>query len=110
MLWARHCDGLISVGSAINSGWQAPARSLAEIIAPGAAGDLTGEYDPEDDRVFNGDTLNCRGWLTYRKAARAGLVFAESGDTGGAEDSWRDQDYEDEMAYRKSLEEGQAGG
>lgn len=75
-----------------------------------AAGDLTGEYDPEGDRMFNGDTLNCRGWLTYRKAGRAGLVFAESGGTGGADDSWRDQDYEDEMAYRKSLEDGQAGG
>jgi hypothetical protein len=75
-----------------------------------AAGDLTGEYDPEDDRMFNGDTLNCRGWLTYRKAGRAGLVFVASGGTGGADDSWRDQDYEDEMAYRKSLEEGQAGG
>jgi hypothetical protein len=74
-----------------------------------AAGDLTGEYDPEGDRMFNGDTLNCRGWLTYGKAGRAGLVFAESGGTGGADDSWRDRDYEDEMAYRKSLEEGQAG-
>jgi len=75
-----------------------------------AAGDLTGEYDPEGDRMFNGDTLNCRGWLAYRKAGRAGLVFVESGGTSGADDSWRDQDYEDEMAYRKSLEEGQAGG
>ncbi len=50
------------------------------------------------------------GWLTYRKAGRAGLVFAEAGGSGGADDSWRDQDYEDEMAYRESLEEGQAGG
>jgi hypothetical protein len=37
-------------------------------------------------------------------------VFAEAGGSGGADDSWRDQDYEDEMAYRESLEEGQAGG
>lgn len=75
-----------------------------------ADGDMTGEYDPEGDRMFNGDTLSCRGWLTYRKAGRAGLVFAEAGGSGGADDGWRDQDYEDEMAYRKSLEEGQAGG
>lgn len=75
-----------------------------------AAGDLTGEYDPEGDRMFNGDRLNCRGWLTYRKAGRAGLVFAESGGIGGADDSWRDRDYEDELAYRKSLEEAEARG
>lgn len=67
-----------------------------------AGGDMTGEYDPEGDRMFNGDTLNCRGWLTYRKAGRAGLVFAEAGGTGGADDGWRDRDYEDEMAYRQS--------
>lgn len=75
-----------------------------------AAGDLTGEYDPEGDRMFNGDALNCGGWLAYRKAGRAGLVFVESGGAGGADDSWRDQDYEDEIAYRKSLEEAQARG
>lgn len=75
-----------------------------------AAGDLTGEYDPEGDRMFNGDTLNCRGWLTYRKAGRAGLVFSEAGGSGGADDSWRDQDYEDELAYRQSLDKGQAAG
>ena len=75
-----------------------------------AAGDLTGEYDPEGDRMFNGDTLNCRGWLIYRKAGRAGLMFGEAGGSGGADDSCRDRDYEDEMAYRQSLEEGKAAG
>jgi hypothetical protein len=74
-----------------------------------ADGVMTGEYDPEGDRMFNGDELNCRGWLTYRKAGRAGLVFAEAGGSGSADGSLRDRDYEDEMAYRKSLEEGQAG-
>lgn len=62
-----------------------------------AAGALTGEYDPEGDRMFNGDTLNCRGWLTYRKAGRAGLMFDEAGGSGVADDSWRDQDHEDEL-------------
>jgi hypothetical protein len=75
-----------------------------------AAGDLTGEYDPKGDRMFNGDTLNCRGWLTYRKAGRAGLVFDEGGGSGVADDSWRDRDYEDELAYRQSLEKDQTAG
>jgi hypothetical protein len=69
-----------------------------------ADGNMTGEYDPEGDRMFNGDTLNCRGSLTYRKAGRAGLVFVESGGTGGADDSWRDLDREAELAYEQSLQ------
>jgi hypothetical protein len=73
-----------------------------------ADGNMTGEYDPEGDRMFNGDSLNCRGWLTYRKAGRAGLVFVESGGTGGADDSWRDMDREAELAYEQSLQVGQA--
>ncbi|ELC7284773.1 hypothetical protein F7O93_01060 [Pseudomonas aeruginosa] len=73
-----------------------------------ADGVMTGEYDPDGDRMFNGDTLNCRGWLTYRKAGRAGLVFVEGGGTGGADDSWRDQDFEDEWAYQRGVESNQA--
>ena len=73
-----------------------------------AEGTMTGEYDPEGDRMFNGDTLNCRGSLTYRKAGRAGLVFVESGGTGGADDSWRDLDREAELEYEQSLQAGQA--
>lgn len=73
-----------------------------------ADGVMTGEYDPEGDRMFNGDTLNCRGWLTYRKAGRAGLVFVDGGGTGGADDSWRDQDFEDEWAYQRGVESNQA--
>lgn len=64
-----------------------------------ADGDMAGQYDPEGDRMFNGDTLNCRGRITYRKAGRAGLVFQDSDGTGGADDSWRDRDREDEQAY-----------
>jgi len=54
------------------------------------------------DRMFNGDTLSCRGWLTYRKAGRAGLVFAEAGGSCNADDSWHDHGYEDEMVGSKS--------
>lgn len=68
-----------------------------------ADGTMTGEYDPEGDRMFNGDTLNCRGRLIYRKAGRAGLVFIEGDGTGGADDSWRDLDRDDEWAYQQSL-------
>lgn len=68
-----------------------------------AEGSMTGEYDPEGDRMFNGDKLNCRGWLTYLKAGRAGLVFLDSGGTGGADDSWRDLDREDEWEHFESL-------
>ena len=50
-----------------------------------ADGVMTGEYDPEGDRMFNGDELNCRGWLTYREAGHAGLVFAETGGSGSAD-------------------------
>lgn len=59
-----------------------------------ATGKIAGEYDPEDDRMFNGDTLYCRAWLDYLKAGRAGLVFLEGGADAGAEtdDSWHDDD------------------
>lgn len=63
-----------------------------------ADGVMTGEYDPEGDRMFNGDTLNCRGRLVYRKAGRAGLVLVEGSGMAGADDSWRDLDREDELA------------
>ncbi len=66
-------------------------------------GTMTGEYDPDGDRMFNGDKLNCRGWLTYRKAGRAGLVLVEGGGMAGADDSWRDQDRDDEWAYQQNL-------
>lgn len=40
---------------------------------------MVGEYAPEGDRMFNGDTLRFRAWLDYLKAGRAGLVFLENG-------------------------------
>lgn len=57
-----------------------------------AAGKMMGEYDPEGDRMFNGDTLHCRGWLDYLKAGRAGLVFSDSGAGAESDDSWRDDE------------------
>lgn len=38
-----------------------------------ADGDMTGEYDPEGDRMFNGDTLNCRA-LGHRAGDVIGVV------------------------------------
>ena len=60
---------------------------------------MAGQYDPDGDRMFNGDTLNCRGRLTYLKAGRAGLVLLDSDGTGGVDDSWRDRDHDAEQAY-----------
>jgi len=69
-----------------------------------ATGVMTGEYDPEGDRMFNGDTLSCQGRLLYSKAGRAGLVFVEASAMAGADDSWRDLDYEAELAFQQSQE------
>jgi len=61
-----------------------------------ATGKMMGEYDPEGDRIFNGDRLHCLGWLDYLKAGRAGLVLSESGASAESDDSWRDDgDYVD---------------
>lgn len=68
-----------------------------------ADGILTGEYDPEGDRMFNGDQLQCRARLVYYKAGRAGLVLAQSEAMGGLENRWRDQDRDDELAYLRSV-------
>jgi hypothetical protein len=57
-----------------------------------ATGKMVGEYDPEGDRMFNGDTLHCRGWLDFLKAGRAGLVFSDSGAGAESDDSWRDDE------------------
>lgn len=62
-----------------------------------AEGELTGEYDHEGDRMYNGDTLRCRGWLIFSKAGRAGLVFDEDDGAGIADDSWRRDERDDEM-------------
>jgi len=70
--------------------WTAPDEWSIE-----ASGIMAGEYDPDGDRMFNGDALNCRGQLTYSKAGRAGLIFAEGSGVASADDSWREPDPED---------------
>jgi hypothetical protein len=70
-----------------------------------ASGVLTGEYDQDGDRMFNGDTLLCRGSLTYLKAGRAGLVFLDSDAGAAPDDSWRDPDREAEDLYREHIEQ-----
>jgi len=69
-----------------------------------ADGGVTGEYDPDGDRLFNGDQLQCWGRLVYDKAGRAGLVFVYSEAAGGLDDSWRDEDGEDELEYLQSVD------
>ena len=56
-------------------------------------GDIKGLYDPDGDRMYNGHVLNCRGTLTFVKAGRAGLVLTDSKGHGGADDSWRDEEF-----------------
>jgi hypothetical protein len=64
---------------------------------------MVGEYDPEADRPYTGDTLNWGASLTYRKAGRAGLVLYDAHGFGGVDDSWREQDREDEGQYWATL-------
>lgn len=61
-------------------------------------GTMTGSYDPDGDRMYTGDSLNCWAKLTFRKAGRAGLVEEHCETGAGQDDSWRDLDREDECA------------
>jgi hypothetical protein len=62
-------------------------------------GKLVGSYDPDGDRMFNGDTLDVWGKLIYKKAGRAGLIFDELEEGASADDSWRDEDHDDEQNF-----------
>lgn len=64
-----------------------------------ADGEWVGSYDPDAERMFNGDKLNCSAKLTYEKAGRAGLIETNSEAYANRDDSWADLDYEDEQAY-----------
>jgi hypothetical protein len=69
-----------------------------------ARGDLKGRHDADSDRMFSGDTLNCRGKLTFAKAGRAGLIFMEAEGSAGVDERWREDDRDAEMAYLESLD------
>jgi hypothetical protein len=58
-------------------------------------GTLTGEYDPEGDRMFNGNEVWVGGVVFFAKAGRAGLVFLESDASGGDREpnDWRLEDH-----------------
>lgn len=56
-------------------------------------------HDFDSDRIFTGDTLSCRGRLTFAKAGRAGLISTDGEGYAGVDDSWQMQDRDDEAAY-----------
>lgn len=58
---------------ATNNLWQARAVWTIE-----ADGNWVGSYDPDADRMFNGDTLNCSARLSFDKAGRSGLRESNS--------------------------------
>lgn len=68
-----------------------------------ASGDMKGGHDIDSDRMFAGDTVNCRSKLTFYKAGRAGLIFVESEGSAGVDESWREQDFEYDEAQEADL-------
>jgi hypothetical protein len=64
--------------------WTSPGAWTIE-----GSGTWSGVYDPEGDRMFNGDTFNVTGKMEFTKAGRAGLIFLDCEVFGGADDSWR---------------------
>lgn len=83
--------------------WQARAKWTIE-----ADGDWVGSYDPDTDRMFNGDMLHCSAKLSYDKAGRSGLVESNSEAYAHRDDSWADDDYEAEQAYLAEQRESKA--
>jgi len=65
-------------------------------------GTLTGEYDPDGDRMFNGNEIAVSGKMTFAKAGRAGLIHVDTECGGGVDDSWRQKDRDDEAAFYAS--------
>lgn len=66
--------------------WSSPTQWTIEV-----SGTWTGEYDPDGDRMFNGDTLDVWGKLIYAKAGRAGLILLDQEDGASPVDDWRDE-------------------
>jgi hypothetical protein len=57
------------------------------------SGTLTGEYDPDKDRMYNGHSLDVWGKLTFSKAGRAGLILEDAEEGASADEDWRDESY-----------------
>lgn len=68
-----------------------------------AGGDMKGGHDIESDRMFAGDTLNCRAKLTFDKAGRAGLILLDSEASAGVDEIWREQDHDYDDAHEADL-------
>jgi hypothetical protein len=58
-----------------------------------ASGSLSGEYDPEGDRMYNGHEFDVWGKLLFAKAGRAGLIYLDSEEGASADDDWRDDQF-----------------
>lgn len=68
--------------------WSSPTNWTISLT-----GKLGGEYDPEGDRMFNGDTIMVSAWVKYAKSGRAGLVKIDEAIVAGADqDGWRDEE------------------
>lgn len=75
-----------------------------------ASGDMKGGHDIDSDRMFVGDTLNCRGKLTFAKAGRAGLILLDSEASAGVDESWRELDAEDYESEADEVDLSDFGG
>lgn len=64
---------------------------------------LTGSYDINSDRMYNGHEISGGVILTFTKAGRSGLIFSDEEVNCGVDYSLMDQDREDEMEYMRSL-------
>lgn len=68
--------------------WAAPTEWSIE-----ASGTMSGEYDPDGDRMYNGHELDVWGKLLFAKAGRAGLIYLESEEGASADDTWRGDEF-----------------
>lgn len=68
--------------------WEAPTEWSIE-----ATGTMSGEYDPDGDRMYNGHAMDVWGKLLFFKAGRAGLIYIESEDGASLDDTWRDDEF-----------------
>lgn len=67
--------------------WEAPTEWSIE-----ATGTMSGEYDPDSDRMYNGHSMDVWGKLLFFKAGRAGLIYIECEDGASPDDTWRDEE------------------